>query len=127
MVVGVSLIGPELLTAILTVLFYHHNKSLEGEKHEYNSEIVPIDHPLEVPNDIDQDTPNDLIEMIGSSLNTDTNDNVSRATTILNSICDNILAHQKTICKLRKQCKNRLISIYDLLSKDDACNVKEIR
>ena len=88
MVVGVPLIGPQLLIAILTVLFFHHNKCLEGERHICNAEVVPIAHPplhsTSQTDNVTQDVSN-VFEVISSSDNEN-----SEATTILNSVLDNI-------------------------------------
>ena len=70
--IGVSIIGPELLIAILSVLFYRHNKSLEGMKHDCNSEIVPIAHPEEASDELY--APTEFLERIDNT-NVDSEEN----------------------------------------------------
>ena len=123
MVVGASRIGPQLIVAILSVLFYQHNKSLEGKKHICNSQVVPIEHPIESPND--EETKNledmNIIENLhfinDSSISLHCSDDHKKIG-ILNTICNNIDAHHKTIKELHMRCKNRLVSIYTLIPKE---------
>ena len=69
LVVGVTLISPELINAILTVLFYHHNKSLCGKKHYCNSEVIPVPHPkLQVVYDHPAHLPTYILEKVDHML-----------------------------------------------------------
>lgn len=39
---GTSYVGQELSMAVLTILFYHHNNSMTGNKHKCNNKITPV-------------------------------------------------------------------------------------
>ena len=42
---GATVIGHELLIAVLTMLFYRHNRSKNGIKHVCNSKVSLVPHP----------------------------------------------------------------------------------
>ena len=42
MISGATRISVELTIALLTILFYHHNKKISGEKHMCSTKIKPV-------------------------------------------------------------------------------------
>ena len=122
LVVGVTLISPELITAILTALFYHHNKSLCGKKHKHNSEIVPIRHPpLKVVynHNEGQVIPNNYIVKIKQLLPvTNTFPNDSYADEIFEKLYCMIRQQYQVVQELKGQCTNKTVTIYDMVPFD---------
>ena len=116
-VVGVSLIGPQLLDEILAVLFYCHNQSLDGRRHSCNSEIVPIIHPpLPLPGTHNVGPTNmvsneDLIKVKQSQRL----ENDDRGSNLMQKLVDYINGYRKVVARLQAECRNRSISIYGLV------------
>ena len=119
---GVPTIGPQLLISILTVIFYWH-KSHEGKRHQCNSEVVPVLHPTtstppEAKAHVDTES-HSLLEKMGTSFEMQPDD--QHAARILDFVCSSIESHQKTVKKMLDRNQNRLVSLYDILRRDDLC------
>ena len=120
LVVGVSLIGPELISALLTVLFYHHNKSLSGKRHTCNSEIVPVPHPhLEVVYNHHNALSKHILEKVDELL-PDADEFLGdvHADKIFGKVHINIHQQYQTLKAMKDRCVNRTMTIYDMIPFD---------
>ena len=122
LVVGVTLISPELITAILTVLFYHHNKSLSGKNHKCNSEVIPIRHPplkAVYNHNESHPIPKNYILKINQYLPvTNVFPNDAYAEEIFKKLYCMIRQQYHVVQALKERCTNKTITLYDLVPFD---------
>ena len=117
-VVGVTLIGPQLLTQILTVLFYCHNVKLDGERHKCNSEIVPVLHPPLKPSgtrNIGYVAPlaTEVLSRVELSQNIQVSDD--RGSGVIERLIDYIDDYRNLISRIQAKSCGHTISIYGLV------------
>ena len=115
-----TLISPELITAILTVLFYHHNKKID----KFNKEITPVRHPpLKVVYNHHEGQPIPVHYMLKiNRLLPETNSFPigPYADVIFEKLCTMLRHQYRIVLALKERCTNKTVTIYDMVPFDSA-------
>ena len=124
--VGVTLISPELITAILTVLIYHHNKSLMGAKHKCNAEIIPVEHPsLRLSPTFEENSSVEIPQHVLQRIDEGLSEN-DHQEDLFGKLYNSLQTQRRIILKLKGMCKNKLVTLYDMVPYDSS-PVREIK
>lgn len=109
---GVSYVGHELITAVLNVLFFHHNMKITGRKHKGNSKIIPVKIPKRFYQS--QNMEIDMLDSVDSNENQETNEGVTSAAL---KILKRVSTTLEVLQQFASKSAHRSFKIEDLLKK----------